>query len=95
MLGMHGVRSTNYILQADLLMLGAFDDRAIGKTEQFCQMPVFMSISIAQSWVKSSSRVAIRAVINIRLNRRMRLLGLALRGPIDLMNEHGIRRLSL
>ncbi|MGQ7199142.1 acetolactate synthase large subunit, partial [Escherichia sp. HC-TM1] len=39
MLGMHGVRSTNYILQeADLLIvLGArFDDRAIGKTEQFC-----------------------------------------------------------
>ncbi|WP_058910680.1 acetolactate synthase large subunit [Entomohabitans teleogrylli] len=39
MLGMHGARSTNYILQeADLLIvLGArFDDRAIGKTEQFC-----------------------------------------------------------
>ncbi|WP_326469136.1 acetolactate synthase large subunit [Enterobacter wuhouensis] len=39
MLGMHGARSTNYILQeADLLIvMGArFDDRAIGKTEQFC-----------------------------------------------------------
>ncbi|MDO6928394.1 acetolactate synthase 3 large subunit, partial [Acinetobacter baumannii] len=38
MLGMHGARSTNFILQeADLLIvLGArFDDRAIGKTEQF------------------------------------------------------------
>ncbi|MDI4751673.1 hypothetical protein MJL81_30830, partial [Salmonella enterica subsp. enterica serovar Anatum] len=36
---MHGARSTNFILQeADLLIvLGArFDDRAIGKTEQFC-----------------------------------------------------------
>lgn len=39
MLGMHGARSTNYILQeADLLIvMGArFDDRAIGKTEEFC-----------------------------------------------------------
>ncbi|AHG21182.1 acetolactate synthase catalytic subunit [Chania multitudinisentens RB-25] len=39
MLGMHAARSTNFILQeADLLIvLGArFDDRAIGKTEQFC-----------------------------------------------------------
>ena len=39
MLGMHGARSTNFILQeADLLVvLGArFDDRAIGKTGQFC-----------------------------------------------------------
>lgn len=39
MLGMHAARYTNFILQeADLLIvLGArFDDRAIGKTEQFC-----------------------------------------------------------
>ncbi|RKS85124.1 acetolactate synthase large subunit [Orbus hercynius] len=39
MLGMHAKRSTNYILQeADLLIvLGArFDDRAIGKTTEFC-----------------------------------------------------------
>ncbi|HAP82520.1 MAG TPA: acetolactate synthase large subunit, partial [Enterobacteriaceae bacterium] len=39
MLGMHGARSTNFILQeADLLIvLGArFDDRAIGKTQEFC-----------------------------------------------------------
>ncbi len=62
MLGMHGVRSTNYILQeADLLIvLGArFDDRAIGKNRAVlseCQK-LFMSISIAQSWVKSSSRM--------------------------------------
>ncbi|UMP85461.1 hypothetical protein MJ563_26985 [Klebsiella pneumoniae] len=36
---MHGARNANFILQeADLLIvLGArFDDRAIGKTEQFC-----------------------------------------------------------
>lgn len=35
-----------------------FDDRAIGKTEQFVRMPkLSMSISIAQSWAKSSSRM--------------------------------------
>ena len=69
MLGMHGVRSTNYILQeADLLIvLGArFDDRAIGKTEQFCpNAKIFMSISTAQSWAKSSKpHVAIQADVD-------------------------------
>lgn len=61
MLGMHGVRSTNYILQeADLLIvLGArFDDRAIGKTEQFCPNAKIIHVDIdAQSWVKSSSHM--------------------------------------
>jgi thiamine pyrophosphate-dependent acetolactate synthase large subunit-like protein len=60
MLGMHGARSTNFILQeADLLIvLGArFDDRAIGKTEQFCpNAKIITWISTAPSWVKSSSR---------------------------------------
>ncbi len=49
MLGMHGVRSTNYILQeADLLIvLGArFDDRAIGKTEQFCPNAKIIHVDI-------------------------------------------------
>ena len=60
MLGMHGVRSTNYILQeADLLIvLGArFDDRAIGKTERVSvRMPKsFMSISTVQSWVNQAA----------------------------------------
>ncbi len=50
MLGMHGVRSTNYILQeADLLIvLGArFDDRAIGKTAgQFCPNAKIIHVDI-------------------------------------------------
>ena len=49
MLGMHGARSTNYILQeADLLIvLGArFDDRAIGKTEQFCPNAKIIHVDI-------------------------------------------------
>lgn len=49
MLGMHGVRSTNYILQeADLLIvMGArFDDRAIGKTEEFCPNAKIIHVDI-------------------------------------------------
>jgi acetolactate synthase, large subunit, biosynthetic type len=49
MLGMHGARSTNYILQeADLLIvMGArFDDRAIGKTEEFCPKAKIIHVDI-------------------------------------------------
>lgn len=49
MLGMHGARSTNYILQeADLLVvMGArFDDRAIGKTEEFCPNAKIIHVDI-------------------------------------------------
>jgi len=49
MLGMHGARSTNHILQeADLLVvLGArFDDRAIGKTAQFCPNAKIIHVDI-------------------------------------------------
>ncbi|MFE8117797.1 acetolactate synthase large subunit [Brenneria goodwinii] len=49
MLGMHAARSTNLILQqADLLIvLGArFDDRAIGKAEQFCPQAGIIHIDI-------------------------------------------------
>ena len=49
MLGMHGARSTNFILQeADLLIvLGArFDDRAIGKTEEFCPNAKIIHVDI-------------------------------------------------
>ncbi|MBX4298475.1 acetolactate synthase large subunit, partial [Mycobacterium tuberculosis] len=45
----HGARSTNFILQeADLLIvLGArFDDRAIGKTEQFCPNAKIIHVDI-------------------------------------------------
>ena len=49
MLGMHGARSTNYILQeADLLIvMGArFDARAIGKTAQFCPNAKIIHVDI-------------------------------------------------
>lgn len=49
MLGMHGARSTNFILQeADLLIvLGArFDDRAIGKTAAFCPNAKIIHVDI-------------------------------------------------
>lgn len=49
MLGMHGARSTNFVLQeADLLIvMGArFDDRAIGKTEQFCPNAKIIHVDI-------------------------------------------------
>lgn len=49
MLGMHGARSTNHVMQeADLLIvLGArFDDRAIGKTEQFCPNAKIIHVDI-------------------------------------------------
>jgi len=52
MLGMHGARSTNYILQESdlLIVLGArFDDRAIGKTEQFCPNAKIIHVDIDRS----------------------------------------------
>ena len=49
MLGMHGARSTNFILQESdlLIVMGArFDDRAIGKTEQFCPNAKIIHVDI-------------------------------------------------
>jgi len=62
---MHGARSTNYILQeADLLIvLGArFDDRAIGKTEQFCPNAKIIHVDIdrAELGKIKQAHVAIR-----------------------------------
>lgn len=52
MLGMHGARSTNYILQESdlLIVLGArFDDRAIGQTKQFCPNAKIIHVDIDRS----------------------------------------------
>ncbi|QSI75430.1 acetolactate synthase large subunit [Niveibacterium microcysteis] len=52
MLGMHGARYTNYVLQeADLLIcVGArFDDRAIGKAAQFCPDAKIIHVDIDAS----------------------------------------------
>ncbi len=67
MLGMHGARSTNHILQeADLLVvLGArFDDRAIGKTEQFCPNAKIIHVDIdrAELGKIKQAHVAIQAM---------------------------------
>ncbi|MGV8750601.1 acetolactate synthase large subunit, partial [Pseudomonas aeruginosa] len=66
MLGMHAARSTNFILQeADLLIvLGArFDDRAIGKTEQFCPNAAIIHVDIdrAELGKVKQANVAIHA----------------------------------
>ena len=52
MLGMHGARYTNYVLEeADLLVcIGArFDDRAIGKAAQFCPKAKIVHVDIDPS----------------------------------------------
>ncbi|MGL4430753.1 MAG: acetolactate synthase large subunit [Silvania sp.] len=69
MLGMHGARSTNFILQeADLLIvLGArFDDRAIGKTEQFCPNAKIIHVDIdrAELGKIKQPHVAIQGDVN-------------------------------
>ncbi len=64
MLGMHAARSTNFILQeADLLIvLGArFDDRAIGKTEQFCPNAAIIHVDIDRAEQGQQANVAIHA----------------------------------
>ena len=74
MLGMHGVRSTNFILQeADLLIvLGArFDDRAIGKTAEFCPNAKIIHIDIdrAELGKIKQPHVAIQADVGEVLTR--------------------------
>lgn len=66
MLGMHGARYTNYVLEeADLLVcVGArFDDRAIGKAAQFCPKAKIVHIDIDPSELHKikTAHVAIQA----------------------------------
>ncbi|MBS0848692.1 acetolactate synthase large subunit [Citrobacter sp. JGM124] len=74
MLGMHGARSTNFILQeADLLIvLGArFDDRAIGKTEAFCPHARIIHVDIdrAELGKIKQANIAIRGDVADVLNQ--------------------------
>lgn len=69
MLGMHGARSTNFILhEADLLIvLGArFDDRAIGKTEAFCPNAKIIHVDIdrAELGKIKQANIAIRGDVS-------------------------------
>ena len=79
MLGMHGARSTNFILQeSDLLVvLGArFDDRAIGKTEQFCPGAKIIHVDIdrAELGKIKQPHVAIQADVGEVLEQLMPLI---------------------
>ncbi len=72
MLGMHGARYTNLVLEeADLLIcVGArFDDRAIGRTAQFCPNAKIIHIDIDRSELHKikSAHVAINADVSAAL----------------------------
>jgi acetolactate synthase I/II/III large subunit len=72
MLGMHGARYTNYVLEeADLLIcVGArFDDRAIGKAAQFCPRAKIVHIDIDPSELHKikTAQVAIQADVGAAL----------------------------
>jgi acetolactate synthase I/II/III large subunit len=72
MLGMHGARYTNYVLEeADLLIcVGArFDDRAIGKAAQFCPKARIVHIDIDPSELHKikTAHVAIQADVGAAL----------------------------
>jgi acetolactate synthase-1/2/3 large subunit len=69
MLGMHGARSTNFILQqADLLIvLGArFDDRATGKVAEFCPNAKIIHVDIdrAELGKIKQAHIAIQADVD-------------------------------
>ncbi|PWC16839.1 acetolactate synthase large subunit [Brenneria corticis] len=79
MLGMHAARSTNLILQqADLLIvLGArFDDRAIGKAEQFCPQAGIIHIDIDEAELGKirQPHVALHADVAQALDRLLPLV---------------------
>jgi acetolactate synthase-1/2/3 large subunit len=73
MLGMHGARYTNYLLdKADLLIaLGVrFDDRATGNAEKFCRHADILHIDIDHSEIDKIKRTNsfIAADLNLALN---------------------------
>ncbi|WP_347254735.1 acetolactate synthase large subunit [Leminorella grimontii] len=68
MLGMHATRSTNLILQqADLLIvMGArFDDRAIGKAEQFCPDAQIIHVDIDRAEIGKIRRPQIAIAADV------------------------------
>jgi acetolactate synthase-1/2/3 large subunit len=72
MLGMHGARYTNYVLEeADLLVcVGArFDDRAIGKAAEFCPHARIVHIDIDRSELHKikTAHVAVQADVSAAL----------------------------
>jgi acetolactate synthase I/II/III large subunit len=72
MLGMHGAPHTNYVLdEADLLLaIGVrFDDRAIGKVQEFCPKAAIVHIDVDDSEIDKikASRRALRADAGLAL----------------------------
>jgi len=84
MLGMHGARYTNYVLEeADLLIcVGArFDDRAIGKAAQFCPKAKIIHIDIDPSEIHKikTAHVAITADVGQALEALLPRIKVTLR----------------
>lgn len=84
MLGMHGARYTNYVLEeADLLIVvGArFDDRAIGKAEKFCPNASVIHIDVDAAELGKIRRphVGIQADVNTALTALLPLVQVKLR----------------
>ena len=74
MLGMHGARYTNYLLEECDLLIGAgvrFDDRATGKVENFCPQAKIVHIDIDASEIDKikQSYLAIRADVGATLKK--------------------------
>lgn len=75
MLGMHAARSTNLILQESdlLIVMGArFDDRAIGKAEQFCPNASIIHVDIDRAELSKIKQPHI--AINADVNQVLQLL---------------------
>jgi acetolactate synthase-1/2/3 large subunit len=69
MLGMHGSQATNHILyEADtLFVFGArFDDRAVGKAQEFCPNATIVHIDIDQAEINKIRRSAVSLAGDIR-----------------------------
>jgi acetolactate synthase-1/2/3 large subunit len=84
MLGMHGARYTNFVLEeADVLVcVGArFDDRAIGRAAQFCPNAMIVHIDIDRSELHKikNAHVAIHADVRCALEALLPRIKVALR----------------
>jgi len=69
MLGMHGALSTNYVLdEADLLLAFGvrFDDRAIGKVNEFCPRATVVHVDIDQSEIDKIKQTHLSLVADVR-----------------------------
>jgi acetolactate synthase-1/2/3 large subunit len=79
MLGMHGARYTNYVLEeADLLLaLGVrFDDRAVGNAMEFCPGADIIHIDVDDSEINKirQSNISIRGDVKTSLSRILPML---------------------